>query len=353
MRQERERAERREQEIRAETAEAEARQAEADRQRAEAETRAARAEADRQRAEAEGKRDLEKAFGELKATQTQLVQSEKLASLGQLTAGIAHEIKNPLNFVNNFADLSVELADELGDELHDNKEKPVKDVLEEVDALLEDLRENARRIHEHGTRADRIVKAMLLHSRGSSAERARVDANRFVEEYANLSYHGARANDKEFQVDLVRDLDPAAGEVELIPQELGRVLINLFSNAFYAVGQRRKVEGDGYHPTVTVSTRRLEQSGEDWVEIRIADNGTGIPAELREKVFEPFFTTKPTGDGTGLGLSLAYDIITQGHGGVMTVESEEGVGTTFSIQLLARGAGVSPEAEDAAGVASA
>ncbi|MEM1055995.1 MAG: two-component regulator propeller domain-containing protein [Bacteroidota bacterium] len=344
LRQERERAERREQEIRAETAEAEARKAEADRQRAEAEadrqraeTRAARAEADRQRAEAEGKRELEKAFSELKATQTQLVQSEKLASLGQLTAGIAHEIKNPLNFVNNFADLSVELADELGEELRENKDKPVSAILEDVDALLDDLRENSRRIHEHGTRADRIVKAMLLHSRGSAAEKARVDANRFVEEYANLAYHGARANDKEFQVDLVRDLDPAAGDVELIPQELGRVLINLLSNAFYAVGQRRKIDNADYEPTVTVATRHLAEGASDWIEIRVADNGTGIPDGVRQKVFEPFFTTKPTGEGTGLGLSLAYEIVTQGHGGTMSVESEESQGTEFSIRLPARG----------------
>ncbi len=334
LRQERERAERREQEIRAETAEAEARQAEADRKRAEAETRAARAEA-------EGKRELEKAFRELKATQTQLVQSEKLASLGQLTAGIAHEIKNPLNFVNNFADLSVELADELGEELHANKDKPISAVLDEVDAILGDLRDNSRRIHEHGTRADRIVKAMLLHSRGSSAERGQVVINAFVEEYANLSYHGARANDKEFQVDLVRDLDPEAGEVEVIPQELGRVLINLLGNAFYAVGQRRKIDGESFEPRVTVVTRREEKRAATWVEIRVEDNGTGIPEEIREKVFEPFFTTKPTGDGTGLGLSLAYDIITQGHGGTLAVESEDNVGTTFTLRLPAKPA---PEA---------
>ncbi|OZC03940.1 two-component regulator propeller domain-containing protein [Rubricoccus marinus] len=341
LKEERERAERREQEIRAETAEAEAQQAEADRQRAEAEARAARAEADRQRTEAEGKREIEKAFRELKAMQTQLVQSEKLASLGQLTAGIAHEIKNPLNFVNNFADLSVELADELGEELRDNKDKPVSAVLEEVTAILDDLRENSRRIHEHGTRADRIVKAMLLHSRGSSAERGQIVANAFVEEYANLAYHGARANDKEFQVDLVRDLDPNAGEVEVIPQELGRVLINLLSNAFYAVGQRKRTDGEGYEPRVTVATTRETDPEQDWVEIRIEDNGTGIPDEIREKVFEPFFTTKPTGDGTGLGLSLAYDIITQGHGGTLAVESEENVGTTFIIRLPAKSA---PEA---------
>ncbi|MEL6614295.1 MAG: ATP-binding protein, partial [Bacteroidota bacterium] len=264
----------------------------------------------------------------------------------QLTAGIAHEIKNPLNFVNNFADLSVELADELGEELHENKDKPVSAVLEEVDALLEDLRENSRRIHQHGTRADRIVKAMLLHSRGASGEHARVDANRFVEEYANLAYHGARANDKEFQVDLVRELDPEVAEAEVIPQELGRVLINLLSNAFYAVGQRRKLEGDGYQPTVTVATESVRLAGEDGVEIRIADNGTGIPDELRKKVFEPFFTTKPTGDGTGLGLSLAYDIITGAHGGTLSVESAQGEGTTFFIRLPVRGP--SPEASGGA-----
>ena len=322
LRKERERAEKRESEIRAETAEAQARKAAAEREAAEAEARAARAEA-------EGKAEIERAYAELQAAQDRLVQSEKLASLGQLTAGIAHEIKNPLNFVNNFADLSVELADELADELAEAGDRPVSAVAPGLAPLLDDLRENARRIHEHGTRADRIVKAMLLHSRGGAGEKARVDANRYVEEYANLAYHGARANDREFQVELVRALGDDVGEVLLVPQEMGRVLINLLSNAFYAVGLKARSAGAGYEPRVTVSTSR--EGGA--VQIAIADNGPGIPEEVLEKVFEPFFTTKPTGEGTGLGLSLSYDIVVGGHGGTLDAESVPGEGTTFRIGL--------------------
>ena len=336
LRQERERAERREAELRAEAAEAEQREARA-------EAAALQAENDRKAAELEGKREVEaanaklaQANGQLEAslrdlqqTQTQLVQSEKLASLGQLTAGIAHEIKNPLNFVNNFADLSVDLAQELRQEIEEAGDRPAASVLEDVGDLIEDLQENARRIREHGQRADRIVRSMLLHSRGGSAERGRVEINRFVDEYANLAFHGARANDSDFQVEIVRAFADDAGEVEVVPQEFGRVLINLLTNAFHAVTERSALEGDGYRPQVTVATERRGSE----VEVVIRDNGTGIPEAVKAKIFEPFFTTKPTGQGTGLGLSLAHDIVTQVHGGRMTVESAEGEGTAFHIAV--------------------
>ena len=316
---ERERAERREAELRAETAEAEHRKAQAELERAR-EVRAANA-----KLEAANER-LETSLRELKEAQAQLVQSEKLASLGQLTAGIAHEIKNPLNFVNNFADLSVDLAAELRAEIVGAADRPARDLLDEIDPLLDDLADNARRIHEHGQRADRIVRAMLLHSRGGSDDRGRVDINGFVEEYANLAYHGARANDSDLTVALDRDFDEAAGEVEVVPQELGRVLINLLTNAFHAVSRAGRD-----HPAVTVRTRRDGAS----VVVEVADNGTGMPDDVRSRVFEPFFTTKPTGEGTGLGLSLAHDIVTQVHGGELVVTSEDGVGTTFTITLPA------------------
>ncbi|WP_420455054.1 sensor histidine kinase [Rubrivirga sp.] len=336
LRQERERASRREAELRAETAEAEHR-------KATAEAAALSAENERKAAELERTREVEAAntkleaanarleasLRDLKATQDQLVQSEKLASLGQLTAGIAHEIKNPLNFVNNFADLSVELAQELRDEMAEVPERPVGAVLDDVGDLLDDLQDNCRRIREHGQRADRIVRSMLLHSRGGSSERGRVDLNRFIDEYANLAFHGARANDSDFNVEIVRDFDPATGEVEVVPQEFGRVLINLLTNAFHAVQDRARTETDGYAPTVTVRTRRRARE----VVVDVADNGTGIPAAVKARIFEPFFTTKPTGEGTGLGLSLAHDIVTSVHSGRMSVESAEGEGTTFHIAL--------------------
>ena len=322
LQRERERAERREAELRAETAEAEHRKAQAELERAR-EVREANA-----KLEAANER-LEASIQDLKSTQAQLVQSEKLASLGQLTAGIAHEIKNPLNFVNNFADLSVDLAAELRDEIEDGADRPARELLSEIGPLLDDLADNARRIHEHGQRADRIVRAMLLHSRGGSGDRARVDLNAFVEEYANLAYHGARANDSGLTVDLVRDYDGAAGEVEVVPQELGRVLINLLTNAFHAVSGRGGAQAAG--AAVTVRTRRRDGA----VVVEVADNGTGMPEAVRARVFEPFFTTKPTGEGTGLGLSLAHDIVTQAHGGRLAVESAEGEGTTFTVTLPA------------------
>ncbi len=321
LKQERERAERREAELRAETAEAELAGARSVREAN------AKLEAANER--------LEASLQDLQATQAQLVQSEKLASLGQLTAGIAHEIKNPLNFVNNFAELSVDLAADLRTDLEAAAERPVSDVLPDIEPLLDDLRDNARRIHEHGQRADRIVRAMLLHSRGGAVERARVDVNRFADEYANLAYHGARANDSDLAVNLVRDLAPDAGEAEVVPQELGRVLINLLSNAFHAVGLRRQAGEPGYDATVTLHTRRLPEADGDLVEIALEDNGPGIPTEALEKIFEPFFTTKASGEGTGLGLSLAHDIVTQVHGGTLTVESAVGVGTTFTVRIPA------------------
>ena len=329
LRQERERADRREAELRAETAEAEHR-------KATAEAAVLKAENDRKAAEIERTRDVEAANARLEAslrdlreTQAQLVQSEKLASLGQLTAGIAHEIKNPLNFVNNFADLSAELTQELREELADAADRPTSEVMGEVGPLLDDLRDNCRRILEHGRRADGIVKSMLLHSRGGASDRGQVALNSFVEEYANLAFHGARANDSDFQVEVVRDFDPDAGEVQIVPQELGRVLINLLTNAFHAVVERARAEDGGYRAEVTVRTRR--DGGE--VTVEVADNGTGIPDAVKAKIFEPFFTTKPTGQGTGLGLSLAHDIVTAMHGGRMWVESVPGQGTSFFVAL--------------------
>ncbi|MEM0962716.1 MAG: two-component regulator propeller domain-containing protein [Bacteroidota bacterium] len=342
LREERDRAERREAELRADAAEAEQREAQAEAAKLKAENDRKAAELERTRDVeaanaklAEANRQLETSLHDLQQTQNQLVQSEKLASLGQLTAGIAHEIKNPLNFVNNFADLSVELADELHEEMSDAGERPTSAVLDDVKDLIENLQENARRIREHGQRADRIVRSMLMHSRGGSSERGRVDINRFIDEYANLAFHGARANDSDFQVELVRDFAEDAGEIEIVPQEFGRVLINLLANAFHAVTEQASVAESGYTPEVTLRTVRDGHQ----VTIEVADNGTGIPDDVRDRIFVPFFTTKPTGKGTGLGLSLAYDIVTQIHSGQMSVESTEGEGTTFRVALPDGGLG--------------
>lgn len=277
---------------------------------------------------AEAYQRLNTALAELKRTQTQLVQQEKLASLGALTAGIAHEIKNPLNFINNFAGLNVELVDEIAEGL---SEHPA--ARQAIQDILEDLRTSASKIEEHGRRADGIVKSMLEHSRGTKGERRPVDLNALVEEYVNLAYHGKRAQQQGFNATVERQYGEGLNAVELVPQEIGRVVLNLVGNAFDAVTEqaaRLNGIGDGqYAPTVTVSTRRTGAR----VELRVADNGTGVPASVREKVFEPFFTTKMSGDGTGLGLSLSYDIVTQGHGGTMTLESEEGKGAAFVVTL--------------------
>ena len=270
--------------------------------------------------------ELRSTLAELKATQAQLVQSEKMASLGELTAGIAHEIQNPLNFVNNFADVSVEMLGELREE----QARPQRDPGLEAD-LLNDINQNLQKIHYHGQRAASIVKGMLEHSRASTGERQPTDINHLTEEYLRLAYQGLRAKDKTFNATLTTDFAPALPPVEAVGADLGRVLLNLFSNAFYAVRQyqRQRPNETTYAPTVTVSTRQVE----DMVEIRIRDNGLGIPEAVRNKIFQPFFTTKPAGEGTGLGLSLSYDIVTKGHGGTLTVESQEGQGAEFIIIL--------------------
>jgi len=278
----------------------------------------------------EQKNELKKSLAELKAAQDQLVHSEKMASLGELTAGIAHEIQNPLNFVNNFSELSVEIAHELLEEL----EKPDFD-RELVKDLVSDLTQNQEKINHHGKRAANIVTGMLQHARSSTGAKEPTDLNALADEYLRLSYHGLRAKDKSFNAKMSTDFDPTIGKIEVVPQDLGRVLLNLINNAFYAVHQKNtqlsesSQLSESYSPTVTVSTKKLKNA----VEIRIRDNGTGIPDSLKAKIFQPFFTTKPTGQGTGLGLSLAYDIVTKGHGGTMEVETKEGEGTTFLIKL--------------------
>ena len=292
---------------------------------------------------------IEDTLTKLKSTQDRLVHTEKMASLGELTAGIAHEIQNPLNFVNNFAEISTELVEELDEE----RQKPDPDVDLE-DELLADIKQNLHKIHHHGRRAALIVKGMLAHSNVSSGQKEPTNLNALTDEYLRLAYHGLRAKDKDrvtgtrerdhFNAELVTDFDTSLGRVEVVPQEIGRVLLNLFNNAFYAVHQKQmqasqvvgSTDTDGYQPTVSVQTRQVDGPGDHrFIEIQVRDNGMGIPASIRQKIFQPFFTTKPTGEGTGLGLSLSYDIITKGHGGTLTVDSREGEGTTFTIQLPA------------------
>jgi len=278
----------------------------------------------------------EKALAELKTAQATLLHAQKMAALGQLTAGIAHEIKNPLNFVNNFADLSVELLDELKDTVAPAMAPLDENRRAEVDEVVWMLTGNLEKIAEHGKRANGIVASMLEHSRGSSSERRSVDVNGLVEEALNLAYHGGRAQDQNFNIALERDYAAAPAAIELVPQDITRVCLNLIGNGFYATTKRQKEGGDrNFEPTLKVSTRDLV----DAVEICIRDNGIGIPPELRDKLFQPFFTTKPTGEGTGLGLSISYDIVTQQHGGTITVESEPGVYTEFTIRLPRRAVG--------------
>ena len=264
---------------------------------------------------------LSKSLQELKAAQAQLIQSEKMASLGELTAGIAHEIQNPLNFVNNFAEVSNELIDEMNEELD-------KGDLEEVKAISSDLKQNLEKINHHGKRADAIVKGMLEHSRTGSGQKEPVDINTLADEYLRLAYHGLRAKDKSFNAMLKTDFDDSIGKVNVIPQDIGRVVLNLINNAFYAVNQRSKKKEEGYEPTVSVSTKKIKEK----VEIKVGDNGPGIPKDIKDKIFQPFFTTKPTGQGTGLGLSLSYDIV-KAHGGSLIVESHENEGSEFMIIL--------------------
>jgi signal transduction histidine kinase len=276
-------------------------------------------------------RELAQSLEELRSMQDRLVQTEKLASLGQLTAGIAHEIKNPLNFVNNFSSLSTELLDELQDTLQggkfDNKARA------EINELMDTLRGNLDKVMQHGKRADAIVKNMLQHSREGSGEHRPVDINDLVEESLSLAYHGARAEKQGFNITLARSLDPAAGEADVFPQDIMRVLLNLISNGFYAAAKRRGAARDGYEPTLAAATRNLG----DRVEIRIRDNGTGIPLEVKDKIFNPFFTTKPAGEGTGLGLSISHDIIVKQHGGSIEVDTQPGEFTEIRV-ILPRGA---------------
>ena len=272
-------------------------------------------------------RELSLSLDELRTAQDRLVQTQKLASLGQLTAGIAHEIKNPLNFINNFSALSGELVDELGDALKsvalDDQKR------EELDELTHLLKGNLEKVVQHGKRADSIVKNMLLHSREGAGERRLVDLNAIVEDSLNLAYHGARAENQAFQIQLDRSFDPAAGQVDLFPQEMTRVLLNLISNGFYAVTQRKAEMQDGYEPVLAAATAGFD----DRVEIRIRDNGSGIPPEVKEKIFNPFFTTKPPGQGTGLGLSLSHDIVVKQHAGSIEVDTKPGEFTEFRIIL--------------------
>jgi len=267
------------------------------------------------------KKRVEEALAELKATQVQLIHSEKMASLGELTAGIAHEIQNPLNFVNNFSEVSKELLEEMMEELQ-------KGDTNEVKAIANDIIENLEKVTHHGKRADSIVKGMLQHSRTSTGVKELTDINILVDEYLRLAYHGLRAKDKSFNATMKTDFDKNIGKIEVIPQDMGRVVLNLINNAFYAVNQKVRQNIEGYEPNVSVYTKRIN----DKIEISIKDNGNGIPDAIKEKIFQPFFTTKPTGQGTGLGLSLSYDII-QAHGGELKVITEEGKGTIFTIQL--------------------
>ena len=284
-----------------------------ERKRNEAEIRAARDAAE------EASRTIEAAYRDLKAAQANLIQAEKMASLGQLTAGIAHEIKNPLNFVNNFAALSVDLLSELKETAAPGFAALTDDQRAEVDDVSAMLTSNLEKITEHGKRADGIVKAMLEHSRGSSGERRMVDLNALIDEALNLAYHGARAQDQSFNITLERDFGEGIAPIEVNPQDMTRVFLNIFSNGFYAATRRARNGGDaGFVPTLKVTTRDAGEA----VEIRVRDNGTGIPADIRDKLFQPFFTTKPTGEGTGLGLSITYDIVTKQHGGTITVDSE-------------------------------
>jgi len=274
----------------------------------------------RQKQKAKAK--IEKAYAELKMTQAQLIQSEKMASLGELTAGIAHEIQNPLNFVNNFSEVNSELLDEL-------EQEAKKGSLEEVKVIAKHIKDNEEKINHHGKRADAIVKSMLQHSRVSTGKKEPTDINALADEYLRLAYHGLRAKDKSFNANMKTDFDQTIKKINIVPQDIGRVLLNLFTNAFYSVAEKNKHHPENYEPTVSVSTNRLM----DKVEIKVRDNGMGIQQKVMDKIFQPFFTTKPTGQGTGLGLSLSYDIITKAHGGELKVETKEEEFAEFIIIL--------------------
>ncbi|MBN7814612.1 hypothetical protein J0A69_04190 [Algoriphagus sp. YJ13C] len=271
----------------------------------------------------DAKSKIEHTLSELKSAQAQLIQSEKMASLGELTAGIAHEIQNPLNFVNNFSEVSEELVDEMNEELENGD-------IEEAIAIGKDLKDNLSKINLHGKRADSIVKGMLEHSRINKGVKAPTDLNSLTDEFVRLSFHGLRAKDKSFNADFKLELDPNLPKVNVVASDIGRVILNLVNNAFYAVDEKAKTGIEGYKPEVVISSNKTENG----IEISVQDNGSGIPDSLKEKIFQPFFTTKPTGSGTGLGLSLSYDIV-KAHGGEFRVESKEEEGTTFLIHLPA------------------
>ena len=268
------------------------------------------------------KEELEITLHELKDTQNQLIQSEKMASLGELTAGIAHEIQNPLNFVNNFSEVNTELIGEM-------KAAIEKGNFEEVKSLANDIADNEEKINHHGKRADAIVKGMLQHSRSSTGAKEPTNINELADEYFRLSYHGLRAKDKTFNAAMKTDYDASIGSINIIPQDIGRVILNLITNAFYAVTEKKKANPDRYEPTVTVQTKNFK----DRVEVIVKDNGDGIPSKVMDKIFQPFFTTKPTGEGTGLGLSMSYEIVTKGHSGTLKAVTKEGEGTQFIISL--------------------
>ncbi|MEO8112399.1 MAG: ATP-binding protein [Ginsengibacter sp.] len=273
-------------------------------------------------------KDLNETLEDLKSAQSQLIQSEKMASLGELTAGIAHEIQNPLNFVNNFSQVNTELIDELKEELTSGDQQAAIEI-------ADNIRENEKKINHHGNRADAIVKAMLQHSRSSPGQKEPTDINALCDEYLRLSYHGLRAKDKNFNADFKTDFDKTIGKIDIVPQDIGRVLLNLYNNAFYAVAEKMAEQKEGYKPIVSVSTKKINSR----VEVTVKDNGKGIPQKVMDKIFQPFFTTKPAGHGTGLGLSLSYDII-KAHGGKIKVGSppggeagKEGEGAEFNIEI--------------------
>jgi signal transduction histidine kinase len=276
--------------------------------------------------------DLQSTLSSLQSTQDRLIQSEKMASLGQLTAGIAHEIKNPLNFVNNFSEVTAELAEEAVDELNKLKEDLPADRLAELDSIIGSLSSNSKKIAEHGKRADGIVQNMLEHSKVGEGERTPTNLNEMLNEYVTLAIHGLEARGGGFKVDLRREFDDEVGQVDLVPQDMGRVFMNLIGNAFDAL-KTLEVEGRTLEvrPTVTIST----SLSDGYAEVRVTDNGPGMSEKVKSRIFEPFFTTKPTGSGTGLGLSMSYDIVTKGHGGTLEVESEPGEGAAFIVRLPA------------------
>jgi two-component system NtrC family sensor kinase len=268
------------------------------------------------------KEELEFTLDELKETQTQLIHSEKMASLGELTAGIAHEIQNPLNFVNNFSEVNAELIDELKAELATGN-------MQQAIEIANDIAENEKKINHHGKRAEAIVKGMLQHSRSSTGVKEPTDINALADEYLRLAYHGLRAKDKSFNAAMKTDYDETIGMANVIPQDMGRVILNLITNAFYVVAEKKHTAGAEYHPTVSVSTKKIGNK----IEIRVTDNGNGMPQKVLDKIFQPFFTTKPSGQGTGLGLSMSYDIVTKGHAGELKVETKEGEYATFIISI--------------------